>query len=180
MNKRIAYIFRGAPASGKGTLTKEFMKRLPGKIAYLELDALRWGFHLINRDIHEIEDEEHQLSYQNFLSLLENYCRNGKYTIVVEGLFSWDVPSPHGNIQDILSLLDHYQYEAKLLYLQADYDTLWERNTKRDYQVPKEEFDSLHNHVTQKIGDSEIIIDVQNNTIEECLEILEKHIESSF
>ncbi len=178
MVKKTAYIFRGAPASGKGTLTKEFMKLLPDKVVYLELDALRWGFHLINRDVHDIEEEEHHLSYQNFLSLLENYCKNGQYTIVIEGLFSWDVPSAHGNMQDILSILNQYQYENKLFYLQADYETLWERNTKRDYQVPLEEFNKLHHHVTQKVSDSEIVIDVQNRTVEECIKELGNHIES--
>lgn len=49
------------------------------------------------------------------------------------------------------------------------------RNAKRYYQVPKEEFDKLYQHVSQKIGDEEILIDVENKNIKECIEELKSH-----
>jgi len=99
---RKIFIFRGSPSSGKGTITEAFMKKLGGRLAYIELDKFRWGFHLRNRTVPDIADDEHQLAYENYLAVLENYLKNGTYTIVTEGLFSWDTPGPHGNMQDIL------------------------------------------------------------------------------
>ncbi len=93
MQKKI-YIFRGSPASGKGTITEEFIKQLDGKIAFLELDNFRWGFHLKNRVVADIGQKEHLLAYKNFLSVLEYYLSDGSYTLVIEGLFSWRVAGP--------------------------------------------------------------------------------------
>ena len=70
MQKTI-YIFRGSPASGKGTITNEFIKQIPGKVALLELDKFRWGFHLKNRKIVDITEDEHQLAYKNFYQSLK-------------------------------------------------------------------------------------------------------------
>lgn len=175
--QKVAYIFRGAPASGKGTISHEFIKKLTGKVAYLELDALRWGFHLVNRKVEDIGEDEHQLSYENFLSLLENYCRNGSYTLVIEGLFSWDTPSPHGNIQDLLAILEHYNFKTYIFYLKADIKTLWQRNLKREYSVPEKEFNSLYKHITQKVGNSEIVIDTSHMQIDEVLKTLEQYVD---
>lgn len=176
-NTKIAYIFRGSPASGKGTLTKEFMKKIPGKVAFLELDNFRWGFHWINREVHEVTEKEHLLAYHNFLALLENYCRDGSYAIVIEGPFAWDTDSPHGNMQDILSLLEHYSFRTRLFYLKADYEILWKRNKKRDYVVPEKEFKKLYNLASQKIGESETVVDVGQNSVDKTLEVLAEYIE---
>ena len=172
MQKTI-FIFRGAPASGKKTITEEFVKRIKGEVAFFELDKFRWGFHNVNRNIEEITNDEHQFAYENYLAVLENYLRNGTYTIVTEGSFSWDSSSPHGNVQDILKIANQYDYSIKNILLYAEKDILWERNLKRDYVVPKDEFDVLYENVMQKESKKEERVDVGKNTIEESVSFLE-------
>lgn len=171
--KRI-YIFRGSPASGKGTITAEFLKQLPGKVVFLELDKFRWGFHLVNRKVVDVEEREHQLAYENYLSVLENYLKSDEYTIVTEGLFSWDTPSPHGNMQDILPLAQKYEFESFPILLSSDYETLWKRNLSREYSVPEDEFKQLYYHVMANSDESETVVDVGVNTITESIETLKK------
>lgn len=168
-----AYIFRGAPASGKGTITKLFMQNLPGKVALLELDTFRWEFHSHIRKIQDITDEEHRFAYENFLLMLERYCQNGQYTLVIEGLFSWDTDSPHGNMQDILKILHTYKFTCFPFVLSAGEESLWKRNEEREYVVPRKEFDALYHNVMHKIGEEERVIDVTNHTPEETLKAIQ-------
>jgi predicted kinase len=168
------YIFRGSPASGKGTITAEFLKQLPGKVVFLELDKFRWGFHLVNREVGDVSEVEHQLAYKNYLSVLENYLKSGQYTIVTEGLFSWDKPSPHGNMQDVLLLAKKYDFKSFPILLFADLETLWMRNLAREYSVPEGEFSELYSHVMDKQDKSEIVVDVTKNTVMESIKELTK------
>jgi len=170
--KKQVFIFRGSPASGKGTITAEFIKQIPGKVVYLELDTFRWGFHLYNRVVADVSDAEHQLAYKNFLCLLENYLQDGCYTIVAEGLFARDKASPHGNMQDIISICEKYGYDAKQILLSADYDILWSRNLKREYSVPEDEFQMLYKHVMNEQSDNEIKINVGEKSVEQSVSIL--------
>jgi predicted kinase len=168
-----AFIFRGAPASGKGTITKEFLKLIPGKVAFLELDTFRWEFHAVNQDVIAITNDDHQMAYKNYLSVLENYLKDGSYTIVTEGLFSWNTASPHGNVQDIISLCKQYGYEYQSIVLSADQEILWERNLAREYVVPEEEFGALYSHVMEEVDASELTIDVEKNSVSESVGILQ-------
>ena len=164
------YVFRGSPSSGKGTITEAFIKELRGKVAYIELDKFRWGFHLLNRSIPEISEDEHHLAYKNYLSVLENYLKNGAYTIVTEGLFSWDTDGPHGNTQDIIKLCQKHNRTYFPILLFADKEILWERNGQREYSVPKEEFDGLYDFVMQKCSDDETAIDVGAMSVDESVQ----------
>jgi predicted kinase len=172
MNTKKIFILRGSPSSGKGTIIKEFMKKIPGKVVYLEEDKFRWGFHLINRSVPDISDDEHFLAYKNYLSVLENYLGNGTYTIVTEGLFSWTMAGPHGCMQDILKLCQKYDFDTHPILLYSDYKTLWERNCKREYSVPEEEFKMLYSYVNDEQSQDEIKIDVGINSVESSVEIL--------
>ncbi|MCA9350938.1 hypothetical protein KC874_04585 [Candidatus Saccharibacteria bacterium] len=175
MQKKI-YIFRGSPASGKGTITEEFIKQLDGKIAFLELDNFRWGFHLKNRVVADIGQKEHLLAYKNFLSVLENYLSDGSYTLVIEGLFSWRVAGPHGNMQDIISLATKYNYNYYPILLYADFETLWNRNLQRDYSVPIDEFKQLYSYVMDAQSEEEIKINVDDKSVQESVDILSQYI----
>ncbi len=168
------FIFRGAPSSGKGTITEAFMKKLDGRLSYIELDTFRWGFHFKNRIVPDIADDEHKLAYENYLAVLENYLKNGTYTIVTEGLFSWDVPGPHGTMQDILKLCTQYGFKAHPILLYAEKHILWERNLKRPYTVPEEEFNALYDFVMQKRSEEETAINVGELSVEEIVELLVK------
>lgn len=170
------YIFRGSPASGKGTITEQFTKLLKCPVAFLELDKFRWGFHLVNREIPEITDEEHSLAYKNYLSVLENYLQNGMHTIVTEGLFSWNTNGPHGNMQDIINLSKKYNYKYYPILLYADYDILWKRNQERKYSVPEDEFKMLYDYVMKDQSGDEIKVNVGENTIEQSVEQLKEYL----
>jgi len=175
MSKQI-FIFRGAPASGKGTITKEFIPKVPGKVAYLELDMFRWNIHLCDREISEVTKSEHRLGYKNYLSVLENYLDDGGYTIVTEGLFAWNDDGPHGSISDILTLSDRYNVKAHPILLYADYEVLWRRNQQREYSVPKNEFDELHEYVMNEQSEEEIKLDVGKLSVKESVHKLAKHL----
>lgn len=168
------YVFRGSPASGKGTVTEAFVKKLEGKVAFLELDKFRWEFHLLNRSISDITEDEHQLAYDNYLSVLENYLKDGSYTIVTEGLFSWGTSGAHGNMKDILSLVDRYEYDAKPVLLYADFEKLWERNLAREYSVPEDEFRELYDYAMKETSDTETKINVGIKSVEESVSELLK------
>jgi tRNA uridine 5-carbamoylmethylation protein Kti12 len=166
------YIFRGAPSSGKNTIANAFIQKLSGKVAYIELDKFRWEFHWLNRNVSEITDTEHILAYQNYISVLENYLRDGSYTIVTQGSFSWSVPGPNGNIQDILCLCKKYNQKHYPILLHAKKEVLWERNVQREYAVPREEFEELYHFVMQERSDVEIAIDVGENSVENVVQKL--------
>lgn len=174
MNKQ-AYIFRGSPASGKGTLTELLIKEFKAKTALLELDTFRWGFHYNNRKIEDVSNEEHAFAYQNLLLLLENYCRNGQYNLVIEGLFSWNINCPHGNVQGLVKILKRYNFKFKIFLLSADFDELWNRNLKREYSVPKGEFSELYDFVMGEIRPEEVVIDVSDKNPKETLEKIRKY-----
>jgi predicted kinase len=108
--------------------------------------------------------------------VLANYLQDGGYTIVTEGLFSWDTHGPHGCMQDILELCEANNYKTYPVLLYADYKTLWERNQNREYSVPKDEFDELYEYVMSKKSENEMKIDVGDNTVSESVEKLRQYI----
>lgn len=172
------YIFRGAPASGKGTVVPEFAKLLPKPVTLIEQDTLRWGFHLIGRGIEEITSEEHKMAYENTVILYERYLKNGKYTIVLEGLFTWDNElSSEGSAKQLLSLAREYNFEAVSIFLKANKNELRERNKRRAYTVPDEEFEMLYNGVYGKVDSSEIVLDSTDKSPEETIKELADRIQ---
>lgn len=173
MNPQI-YIFRGSPASGKGTVVPAFAQLLPKPVALIEQDKLRWGFHLIGRSVEEITSEEHRMAYENTLILCDRYLRSGKYTIVVEGLFSWDDDaSSEGSVQHFKDLAKQYGYDITSIVLKADKATLMLRNQERPTcTTPEDEFNNLYENVYSKIGESEIVIDSTHQTVEQTIDEL--------
>lgn len=174
-SKKIAYVFRGSPSSGKGTLVKKFIELLPGKVAKLELDVFRWAFHLNNRVPADVSEAEHMFAYKNFLLMLKSYCESGEYTLVLEGLFSAHKSGPHGNLDDVLPMLKKHGYEYRAFLLTANYDLLWSRNKHREYVVHEAEFKDLYEYVNSDTSSEEIPIDV-SGSIEETMEKLKAYI----
>src|SRR5690348_3823909 len=103
--KPIVYIFRGAPGSGKDTLVPKFCEFLPKPVALLAHDTFRWSFHLVTREVPEVTDEEHVFAFRNAVVLYEQYLKNGRYNIVLEGLFTWDdASSSQGSVKELIEL----------------------------------------------------------------------------
>jgi len=167
---KTVYIFRGAPASGKGTLVPAFTKLLPRPAALIEQDAFRWGFHLIGRKVSEVEDSEHTFAYHNMLCIYEEYLKNGAYTITLEGLFSWDdMSTSQGCAKQLIELAHRYGFETKSIVLRANKDELLARNEAREYSVPRDEFDMLYDNIYKTIGDDEVVVDSTGLTADEAL-----------
>jgi predicted kinase len=168
--KPTVYIFRGAPATGKGTVVPEFCKLLPKPVALIEQDALRWNFHLIGRKVSEVTDEEHVLANKNTEMLYEQYLKNGKYTVVVEGLFTWDnEASSQGSAKKLAEIARNYGFDVVNVVLKADKETLLARNAARTYVVPLDEFDMLYANVYETVDDSEMVIDSTGKAPEETM-----------
>lgn len=165
------YIFRGAPASGKGTLLPKFCELLPQPVALIEQDKLRWGFHLINRKVADISDDEHKLAYDNTCLLYEQYLKSGRYTIVIEGLFTWDDrESSQGAANHLIQLAKKHHFQPRSIVLKADKEVLLKRNANRSYSVPLNEFEILYKNIYQIIDPSETILDSTNKSIGDTVE----------
>ena len=173
MSKPAVYIFRGAPASGKGILLPKFCELLPRPVALIEQDKFRWGVHLIGRDVPDVSDVEHEFAHQNTLLIYEQYLSNGGYTIVIEGLFTWDNPaSSQGSAKELMTLAERYNHPCKSLVLRASKEELLARNLARSYAVPIEEFNTLHDNVYKTIGPEEIIVDSSQQDVVHTLDKL--------
>lgn len=173
MPKPHVYIFRGAPAAGKGSLLPSFCKLLPKPVALLEQDFFRWDLHLAGRTVLEVQDEEHTFAHQNLLLIYEQYLKSGKYTVVVEGLFTWDDPnSSQGNAKEFVQLAQKYGYDCTSVVLRADKNALLERNAAREYSVPPAEFDTLYESVYRVIDPGELVIESTGQTPQTTLENL--------
>jgi predicted kinase len=168
--KPIVYIFRGAPATGKGTVVPEFCKLLPKPIAFISQDVLRWDFHLIGREVSEVTEDEHTFANKNTELLFEQYLKHGGYTIVVEGLYTWDNETPsQGSTKRLTELAKSYGFNVKNIVLKADKEELLARNDARPYSVPLEELNRLYDKIYNTIDDSEIVIDSTGQTTEETI-----------
>jgi hypothetical protein len=168
-----AYIFRGPPASGKNTILKPFVRSLSNPAALLELDVFRWDFHFWNLRVEDITEEYHHFAYHNFLRMVEEYARFGKFDLVLEGLFSWNIPSSQGAVSEILPLLQRNGYSVTSILLTAEKETLWYRNQRREYVVPRAEFDLLYRHVMETVDPSEVVIDSTDQKIDQMIEIVQ-------
>ncbi len=168
------YIFRGAPASGKGTIVPEFAKKLPKPVALIEQDKLRWEFHLIGRKIEEVDDEEHRFAFENTLLIYEQYLKRHKYTIILEGLFTWDDKNAsQGNVRQLAELAMRYDLPWTSIVLVADKEELLKRNSAREYAVPSGEFNMLYEKIYTMIDPSEIVINSTGKTAGETLKELD-------
>lgn len=167
------YIFRGAPASGKGTIVPEFAKQLSKPVTLIEQDKLRWGFHLIGRDIKDVSEEEHHLAFENTVLIYEQYLKRRKYNIVLEGLFTWDDKNAsQGSVKQITELAERFGAAWTSIVLKADKEELLERNAAREYAVPPDEFNALYDKIYEKIDPLEILIDSTGKSPDETLKEL--------
>lgn len=171
--KPVVYIFRGAPATGKGTIVPEFCKLLPKPVALISQDDLRWGFHLIGRTVSDISDDEHYFANRNTEMLYKQYLKDGKYTIVIEGLFTWDdESSSQGSAKNLSQIARESGFNVKNILLKADKDVLLTRNANREYSVPLDEFNVLYDNIYGKVDVCETIIDSTNQSPEATLAAL--------
>lgn len=138
---------------------------------------LRWGIHLGPRHFTEVSPREHRFAFENLKVLLEQYLKNGQYTIVIEGLFTYgDDESDQGDVVSLRRLAGMFGYECKSIVLKADRAVLDARNAERQQPVPSDEFDTLFSNVYEYIDESEIVVDTTDKSVEDTLEELKMYI----
>lgn len=169
------YVLRGAPASGKGTVAPLFCESLPKPVSLIAQDVLRWDFHLIGRQVSEVEDWEHKFANDNTTILIEQYLKNGHYTVVIEGLYTWGIAqTSQGNVLELKQLAERYNCAFTSIVLRASKEILLERNAARPYAVPLDEFEMLYNNVYGIIDPSEIVVDSSNMNVDDTLKNLQE------
>jgi predicted kinase len=95
------------------------------------------------------------------------------YTVVIEGLYTWDdEASSQGSAKRLAELARQYGFEVKSIVLKAGKEKLLARNAAREYSVPLDEFNMLYSNVYDVINDSEIVIDSTDQTPEETVALL--------
>jgi predicted kinase len=170
------YIFRGSPLSGKSTIAPLFSGLLPKPVACIRHDMLRWDVHKMDRHFTEVSSEEHRFAFENLVMLFEQYLKQNKYNIVIEGLFTWDDhTSDQGNVSSLIALAKRYKTDCTSIVLKADKDKLLARNKERAQQVPMDEFNTLYNNIYKTIDPSEIIVDTTtDNSMDTLLHLKAK------
>ncbi len=105
--------------------------------------------------------------------LYERYLKSGTYTIVIEGLFTWDnYESSQGSAKKLAEIAKSYGFAVKNIVLEADRQELLARNAAREYSVPLSEFNVLYDNIYHMIDSSEIVIDSTGQTPAETLAAL--------
>lgn len=171
--QKIVYIFRGSPASGKTSLTKQLAKMLPKPVALLEQDYFRWGIHNFIKPKSKILHSEHKIADNNFMTILKEYLKNEAHTIIIDGPFTWDTEElGYVNSKKINKVANDYGYKCINILLRADKNILVKRNAKRKYSVPKKVFDEMYQIVYKKIDNKELVIDSTKLSKKETLDTL--------
>jgi len=71
---------------------------------------------------------------------IRSILKDGRYTIVIEGLFTWDAEdSSQGSVKRLQELARQYGFPTKCIVLRADKKELEARNASRAYVVPPDE-----------------------------------------
>ncbi len=152
-----------------------FCELLPQPVSLIEQDKFRWGLHLIGRNVPDVSGEEHALAHRNMVLIYEQYLKDGRYTIVLEGLFTWDnAASSQGNVRELIELAKNYGYSVKSVVLRADRTELLRRNAQRQYSVPQDEFTALYSNIYGTIDSNELVIDSTGQEVSKTLHKLKK------
>ena len=163
--QKTVYIFRGAPASGKTTLTRLLARRLPKPVATLEQDYFRWGIHNFSKPKSKVLHKEHLLADRNLIKIFREYLKDGSYTIIIDGPFTWDTDElGYINSRKLINVAKAYGYKCINIVLKADRKELIKRNNARKYTVPIKIFNEMYDVLYKKIDKSEIIFDTTDKT----------------
>jgi uncharacterized protein YraI len=105
------------------------------------------------------------------MQTLESYLEYGKYTIIVEGSFGWNQTSfTKISAKNITTLSKQYEYHPISIVLKSKNQA--ERNLRRQYVVPDNEFKVICNEVYSCCDKSEYILDSSEQTITQTLDSL--------
>lgn len=167
------YVFRGAPASGKGTVVPLFCAEMLQPVTLIEHDAFRWGPHTAGRPVADVSEEEHAESFRAMVAAYAGQVRQGEGVLVIEGLFTYDDEvSSQGNARELRRIAEDSGCAYTGIVLYAAKQVLLARNAARPYCVPADEFDRLYDGVYSRIGADEIVIDSTLLSESETLQLI--------
>ncbi|BDA75693.1 hypothetical protein CAL7716_098590 [Calothrix sp. PCC 7716] len=123
-------IMSGLPASGKDSWIQENLPSFP----VISLDKLRQTM--------DIDPDENQGEVANAAKILaKQYLRNGES-------FVWNATNLSSQLRGILiRQFANYQAKIRIVYLEAPWDTLIERNKKRTAKVPEKVLYKMRNRL---------------------------------
>ena len=161
-------ILRGAPASGKSSIAKS-LSDIKNKIVWLKVDNFNPFFG---------EDASEYLDYVNgsALATLKYLLTNG-FSVVMDGVFQ----NPNV-IDEAFSIAKNMKIQAHAFELRCSLETLLQRDINREevkkgYRRPTNigVFKRIQQALVNNTSNNLKILNVDNKTLTECLEIISKN-----
>lgn len=161
-------ILRGAPASGKTTLGEKLRSK-ELKVVWLKLDNLKPFF---SEDWGDSLDEVNTIA----LTIIDRLLSDG-FSVVFDGIFK----NPQHAV-DAIKLAQSKNVPVIVYQLQCSLEALQKREDERSekYNRPhfgKDTIERLYHKVMNNPIEGAIVLDTENASIEECLEIIKKNFE---
>lgn len=166
--KQTLVILRGAPASGKTTIG-ENLRDFDKKIVWFKTDNIKPFFS-------DFEDKALDVVMETALATL-NYLLDEGYSVVYDGIFK----NPE-YAQRAINLAKNKNISTVIYQLTCSLKTLQNRDKTRKgvkegcrKPLGDEIIESLFNKVENSPIEGAIELDTENNSLEECLEIIKKN-----
>ena len=157
-------IIRGCPAVGKGTLARELSEKLKGKVAKLTLDEFQWEMTATKKR----SKKEFEISFKNFLNVLEEYLKNN-YDVIAEDIWvqHYGYPDKSTDVNKVIELGKKYQTKTHLFLLKAELATIKARNSIRHRIMEEKELKDIYDNIYSKSLDNEFVIKVDGKSKEQ-------------
>lgn len=163
-------ILRGAPASGKTTIGQS-LRNKEKKIVWLKIDNLKPFF---SKDFGDSLDEVNKAS----LAILNSFLNDG-YNVIFDGIFK----NPDHAL-DAIKLAESKNIPVVVYQLSCSLQTLQKRDRTRPgikegcrKPLGDELIESLYNKVESNPIEGVLKLDTENQTIDQCSEIIRKNFE---
>ncbi len=162
--KQNLIIIRGCPAVGKGTLASELAEKLKGKIAKLILDDFQWEMTQTKKRT----KKDFEISFKNFLNVLEEYLKNN-YTVIVEDIWLryYGYPDKSTDINKVIQLGKKYHVKTNLFLLKAKWATIKTRNSIRHRIMKETELKDVYTKIYSVNLDKEFVLNVDGKSKEQ-------------
>lgn len=168
--KQVLVILRGAPASGKTTISKE-LRDFDKKVAWLKVDNFKDFF---------TEDSSAALEYVNGSALATlDYLFKQDFSVVMDGVFQ-DTSA----VDEAVRLAKEKNIKTIIYQIKCSLATLQERDRNRPgikegcrEPLGDEEIESLCHKVEDNPLENGVKLDTENQTLEACLAIIRKNFE---
>jgi len=155
---------RGCPAVGKGTIAIELADKLRGRVAKLTLDDFQWDQTVTKKRT----KKDFEVSFKNYLSVLENYLRNN-YNVISEDVWLryYGYPDKSTDINKVIKLGKKYKAKIILILLKAKWNTIKSRNSVRHRIMKEKELKDLYEKIYSRKIKDELIVNVDGKSVKQ-------------